>query len=228
MQIDGTAVGLASSAAEAADVAAIAARHGMPFDAAAAPRNYTLRYSRSASELHLLYWGECVVARGRRREDVREALELHLAALRPPAPGRLRLYGAFIADGAGLVGFPEGYRALAWRVAASLGGSARVVAGPCVELDGSGSITVPRHDGDGQLHGSLIGIGQRSPAAATFGTAADVATLASEGVLREPLGDLRLVRSMTGIVNLALDGRAVGAYAAAIRGIRRLDLGPDG
>jgi len=56
-------------------------------DDPAAPRNFSVQFSRVADDAHLLFWGGCVAARSFDPDRILRALVDHLGAHREPPPG---------------------------------------------------------------------------------------------------------------------------------------------
>lgn len=98
--------------------------------------NYSVSVSHDRSQLNLLYWGGCLVARTRELEDLVDAIAVHLGGHRRPPTGVVRFAGSVIGDqsrAAALVGVDH---VLASRVAGRLGGRAvAVTVAPWVDVD---------------------------------------------------------------------------------------------
>lgn len=63
------------------------------------PPNYSVQVSDDRTALHLLYWGGCLVARCRTREELVDAIAAHLGGHGPTPPGVARLDGVLLRHG---------------------------------------------------------------------------------------------------------------------------------
>ena len=106
--------------------------------------NYSVRLTPSQRDLHLLFWGGCLVARERTAEGLIGVLASHLGGHRAPADGVVRLQTALIHDGRTAIGLPFVSRSLAWKVAPRLRRTGVAVAAPpYVDLDPESAFLAP-------------------------------------------------------------------------------------